>query len=56
MTEPYEIICRFLFLPELVDTISLDRNYREVVNLLFALPGLYLNIVILEKIRCQSDK
>ena len=23
---------------------SLDRNYREVINLLFALPGLYLNI------------
>ena len=25
--------------------ISLNRNYREVINLLFALPGLYLNIL-----------
>ena len=48
MTEPYTIIRRFLF--ELVGTISLDRNYWEVINLLFVLPGLYLNILETEKI------
>ena len=36
------IIRRFLF--ELVG-ISLDRNYSEVINLLFVLPGLHLNIL-----------
>ena len=33
---------------ELVDIISLDRNYWEVINLLFVLPGLE-NITILEE-------
>ena len=47
MTEPYKIIRRFLF--ELVGVISLDGNYREVINLLFALPGLYLNILKTEE-------
>ena len=32
----YTMIRRFLF--ELVDIISLDRNYEEVINLLFVLP------------------
>ena len=32
-----------------VGTISLDRNYWEVINLLFPLPGLYLNILRTEK-------
>ena len=47
MTRPYTIIRRFLF--ELVG-ISLDRNYREVINLSFILPGLYLNVLETEKI------
>ena len=48
-TEPYTIIRRFLF--ELAGMISLDRNYREVIlNLLFVLPRLYLNILKIEKI------
>ena len=49
MTKSSTIIRRFPF--ELVDTISLDRNYREVINLsLYAiLPGLYLNILQTEK-------
>ena len=36
----YTIIRRFL--SELVDTISLDRNYWEAINLLFVLPILFL--------------
>ena len=28
---------------------SLDRNYQEVTNLLFVLPGLYFNILRTEK-------
>ena len=36
--------------------ISLDRNYREVINLLFVLPGLYLNILMIEKILQFWDK
>ena len=45
----YTIIRRFLF--ELISVISLDRNYyKEVINLLFVLPGLYLNILKTEKI------
>ena len=35
---------------ELVDIISLDRNYWDIINWLFVLPGLYLNIVKTEKI------
>ena len=54
MTKPYTIIRRFLF--ELVDTISLDGNYWEVINLLFALPGLYLNILKTEEILQFWDK
>ena len=45
MTEPYTIIRRFLFLfltISLVGIVSLDRNYQEVINLSFVLPGLYL--------------
>ena len=30
--------------------ISLDRNYQGVINLLFVLPRLYLNILKTEKI------
>ena len=41
--KPYKIIRRFLFEP--VCMTSLDRNYWEVINLLFVLPGLYLNIL-----------
>ena len=49
MTKPYKIICRFLF--ELVGMISLDRNDRKVVNLLFVSPILFcLNILETEKI------
>ena len=49
MTEPYTIIRRFLL--ELVGTISLDRNYREVINLSFVLPILFhLNILKTEEI------
>ena len=44
----YNKIRRFLF--KIVGTISLDRNDREVTNLLFVLPGLYLNILKTEKI------
>ena len=29
--------------------VSLDRNYRDVINLLFVLPGLYLNILKIER-------
>ena len=47
------IIRRFLF--ELVG-ISLDRNYREAINLLFVLPGLCLNILKTEKILQFWDK
>ena len=40
----YTIIRRFLF--KLVGTVSLDRNYREVINLLFVLPiSFYSNIL-----------
>ena len=35
---------------KLVGMISLGRNYWQVINLLFALPGLYLNILKTEKI------
>ena len=35
---------------ELVATISLERNYWEVINLSFVLPGLYLNILKAEEI------
>ena len=45
---PCTTIRRFLFLLELVRrdivTISPDRNYSEVINLSFVLPGLHLNI------------
>ena len=49
MTKPSTIIRRFPF--ELVGTISLDGNYREVINSLSyaILPGLYLNILHTEK-------
>ena len=49
MTVPYTIIRRFLF--ELVGTTSLDRNYRQVINLLLVLYlfCLYLTIVETEK-------
>ena len=30
--------------------ISLDRNYRDAINLLFVSPGLYLNVLKAEKI------
>ena len=53
MAEPYTIIRRLLF--ELVG-ILLDRNYLEVVNLLFVLPGLYLNTLKSVKILQFSDK
>ena len=37
--------------------ISLNRNYQEVINLLFALPfGLYLNVLKTEKILQFWDK
>ena len=52
MTEPYTIIRRSLF--ELVGTI--DRNYREVTDLLFVLPGLHLNILKTEEILQFWDK
>ena len=42
---PNTIIRRFLFLPDVVGMTSLDRNYWELINLLFVLPGLYLNIL-----------
>ena len=45
MTEPYKIIRRFLF--ELVGMTSLDRNVREVINLLFVLPILFHLIMYL---------
>ena len=44
MTKPYTTIRRFPF--ELIG-ISLDRNYQEVMNLLFVSPGLYLNIYLI---------
>ena len=47
----YTTTRRFLF--ELVGTISLDRNYREVINLLFVLAELYLNILKTEKYYCS---
>ena len=53
MTKPYTIIRRFLF--ELVG-ISLDRNYREVINLSFVLPVLCLNILKTEEISQFWDK
>ena len=53
-SDQYTINRRFLF--EFVGTISLDRNYREVINLLFVLPGLYLNILKTEKILQFWDK
>ena len=34
---------------QLVDTISLDRNYSEVINVSFVLPGLHLNILKTER-------
>ena len=34
--------------------MSLDRNYWELINLLFALPGLYLNILETKKILQQK--
>ena len=47
MTKPYTIIRRFLFE---FGMISLDRNYQEVINLLFVLPsGLYLSILKTEE-------
>ena len=56
MTKPYilQIIRRFLF--DLVGMISLDRNYEEVLNLLFVLPGLYFNILKTEGILQFWDK
>ena len=50
---PYTIIRRFLF-----GMISLDRNYRDVINLLlFVLPILfYLNVFKTEKILQFWDK
>ena len=36
--------------------ISLDRNYREVINLLFVLSELYLNILKTEEILQFWDK
>ena len=49
MTRPYTINRRFL--PELVGMISLDRNYWQVINLLFVFPILfYSNILKTEKI------
>ena len=42
------MICRFLF-QFVVGMISLDRNYREVINLLFVLPRLPLNVFKTEK-------
>ena len=50
MTEPSTIIRRFLFLLNSSVLISLDRNYWEVINLLFVLPELYLSILKTEKI------
>ena len=42
MTESYTMIS-FSFV--LVGVITLDRNDREVINLLFVLPGLYLDVL-----------
>ena len=53
MTKPYRIIRRFL--SELVG-ISPDRNYCEVINLLFVLSALYLNILKTVKILQFWDK
>ena len=51
MTEPNIIIRRFL--SELVGMISLDRNYREVLNLSFVLPiTFYLNILKILQTEC----
>ena len=36
--------------------ISLDRNYRQVMNLLFVLPELYLNILETEEMLQFWDK
>ena len=48
MTKSYTTVRRFLF--ELAGmNMSLDRNYRDVINLSFVLPGLHLNIVETEK-------
>ena len=50
--EPYTIIRRLLFLSNSSSVISLDRNCREVINLLFVLPVLfYLNILETEENR-----
>ena len=55
MTKPYTIMCRFLF--QLVGMISLNRNYQEVINLLFGFPfALYLNILKTRKILQFWDK
>ena len=40
----------------LVSAISLDRNYREVINLSFVLPGLHLNTLKIEEILQYWDK
>ena len=48
MTEPCTVTRRFLF--QLVGMMSLSRNYCEVINLLFGLPGLYLSILKTEEI------
>ena len=49
---PYTTIRRFFFFFcfKLVGMISLDRNNWGVINLLFVLPGLYLNILKTEEI------
>ena len=55
MTKPYTINRRFL--SQLVGTISLGRNYREVIILLFVLPILfYLNILDTENITILGKK
>ena len=56
MTKSYTVSSSLSFSSELVDMISLDRNYCDVINLLFVLPGLYLNILKTEKILQFWDK
>ena len=56
MTKPYMYNNSSIYLFEFVRMISLDRNYQGVINLLFVLPGLYLNILKTEKILQLADK
>ena len=50
MTEPLHNDSSVSIPFELVGMTSLDRNYREVINLLFILPGLCSNILGTEKL------